>query len=72
MQELIEIIERLENRIEVLEKLIDLKELVIPVDGKLVVDNRPTEPTGQNGRIFYDTTTDELKAYVNGAWVVLA
>ncbi len=72
MEDLVKIIELLDNRIEVLERLVELKELVIPSDGKFVVDNRPTEPTGQSGRIFYDTTTDELKAYVNGAWVVLA
>ena len=71
MEELVEIIQMLEDRIDVLERLIALTDIVIPSEGKFVVDNRPTEPTGSNGRIFYDTTTDELKAYVNGAWTVI-
>jgi len=36
---------------------------------KVVIDNLATDPTGAEGRIYFNTVTDKLKLYANGAWV---
>jgi hypothetical protein len=32
------------------------------------VGSKPSDPTGSNGMIYYDSTNNRLRAYVNGAW----
>lgn len=71
MDEFVNIIEGLEKRIEGLERLVDLKNITIPTDGKLVVDSQTSDPTVENGRIYYNTTTNKLRGAENGAWVDL-
>ena len=68
MEELVAIITGLEKRIEALELLVQIKNLTLPTDGKLVVDNRAIDPTGTNGRIYYNTTSNVFRVYENGAW----
>jgi hypothetical protein len=68
MEEIVQIIKDLQTRVELLERLVDIKELVIPVDGKLVVDNRASDPPTEDGRIYYNTTTNKFKVCENGSW----
>jgi hypothetical protein len=68
MDELIKIINDLRKRIEVLERSSTARKVTIPIDGKLVVDSQTTDPTVQNGRIYYNTTTNKLRGCENGTW----
>jgi hypothetical protein len=68
MEEIVQIIKDLQARVELLERLIDIKELVIPVDGKLIVDIRATDPSAEDGRIYYNSTADKFKVCENGSW----
>lgn len=68
MDELIKIINDLRKRIELLERSSTARKVTIPIDGKLVVDSQSTDPTVQNGRIYYNTTTNKLRGCENGAW----
>ena len=60
MEELITIIENLEKRIETLERLVSLKEITIPTGGKLVVNTETADPTGENGQIIYNSTSNKF------------
>lgn len=68
MEDLVEIIEALEKRIELLERLVSLREITIPAGGKIVVNNETSDPTGENGQIIYNTTSNKFRVYENGAW----
>lgn len=68
MDELLTIIKDLRKRIELLERSSTARKVTIPVDGKLVVDNQTTDPTAQNGRIYYNSTTNKLRGCENGSW----
>lgn len=66
MDELVKYIKELEARVERLERGITLREVEIPSDGKMVVDNRSGAPTTENGRIYYDTAAHKYKGFENG------
>jgi len=68
MEELMQLIKDLTTRLEALERLLENREIILPPDGKLVVDNRATDPTGTNGRIYYNTTSNKFKGYEGGSW----
>lgn len=68
MEELVQMIQSLERRIEALERFLDNKEVVIPSDGKLIVDNRASDPTGETGKIYYNTTSGKFRVYAGGSW----
>ena len=68
MEELIKIFTELKHRIELLERLISLSKIVIPTDGKLVVDSQTTDPTPENGRIYYNTNLNKYRVCENGVW----
>ena len=68
MDDLVLLIQELQKKIEQLERLVDIKNLMIPADGKLVLDNRATDPTAENGRIYYNTTAHKFKVCENGSW----
>ena len=68
MEEIALLLKELEKRIENLERLLENKEVIIPPDGKLVVDNRASDPTGSEGRIYMNTTTSKLRVYTGGLW----
>lgn len=68
MEELIKIFTELKQRIELLERLISLSKVVIPIDGKLVVDSQSADPTPENGRIYYSTTLHKFRVCENGIW----
>ena len=51
MDELITLFKELRDRIELLERLIALEKIVIPPEGKLVVDLQSSDPPAQKGRI---------------------
>lgn len=68
MEELIKIFTELKQRIELLERLISLSKIVIPTDGKLVVDSQIADPAPENGRIYYNTTLNKYRVCENGVW----
>ncbi|QQG43388.1 MAG: hypothetical protein HYW45_04330 [Candidatus Daviesbacteria bacterium] len=68
MEELIKIFTELKQRIELLERLIALSKIVIPTDGKLVVDLQTADPSPENGRIYYNTTLHKFRVCENGVW----
>ena len=41
------------------------------IQNALTLGNLATDPTGANGRIYYNTTTNKFRGYENGAWVNL-
>jgi hypothetical protein len=68
MEELTKIINDLKARIELLERLVNLKNITIPDDGKIVVDKKVVDPTAENGRIYYNTASNKYKVTENGVW----
>lgn len=68
MDELLAIIKDLRKRIELLERSSTARKITIPADGKLVVDSQSVDPAVQNGRIYYNTTSNKLRGCENGAW----
>jgi hypothetical protein len=68
MDELIRIIKDLQARIEILERASTIRKITIPTDGKLVVDSQASDPTVENGRIYYNTATNKYKVCENGVW----
>lgn len=48
-----------------------LTNVVIPTDGKLVVETRASDPAVENGRIYYNSATHKLRGCENGAWANL-
>lgn len=68
MDELVEIIETLKKRVGLLERLVALKNITIPSDGKFVVDSQIADPSIENGRIYYNTTSNKFRVCENGAW----
>jgi len=72
MDELAQIIKELEKRIEALERKAELTKITIPSDGKLVVDSQASDPTAENGRIYYNTTTNTFKVCRNNTWYTIS
>ncbi len=68
MDELVKIIKDLQARIEILERASTVRKITIPSDGKLVVDSQASDPTAQNGRIYYNTVSNKYKVCENGTW----
>ena len=66
MEELVELVLELERRIDQLERQLALKDIVLPVDGKLVVDLRASDPTAQKGRIYFNTTSNKYRVSEDG------
>lgn len=62
------IIKSLTDRVDRLEKSNQVKNLTIPTGGKFVVDTETGDPAVQNGRIYYNSSTNKLRKCVNGAW----
>lgn len=68
MEEIVLLVQTLQRRIEELERLLDIRNVVIPADGKLVVESRASDPPAENGRIYYNTATNKYKVSENGVW----
>lgn len=66
MEELVLLIQTLQRRIEELERLLDIRNVVIPADGKLVVDLRASDPAPQKGRIYFNTTLNKYRVSEDG------
>jgi hypothetical protein len=56
------------TRLDRLEKSNQAKNLKIPAGGKFVVDTETADPPVENGRIYYNSSTNKLRKCVNGAW----
>lgn len=68
MDELVRIIKELQARVELLERATTIRKVTIPSDGKLAVDSQASDPSVQNGRIYYNTSTNKYKVCENGVW----
>lgn len=68
MDELIAIFTELKTRIELLERLIALSKIIIPPEGKFIVDHQASDPDPEDGRIYYNTTLHKYRACENGVW----
>ncbi len=66
--DLFEQIKQLEDRIKSLESGNQNKKIIIPTGGKIVVDAETSDPTVENGRIYYNTTTKKFRQCIDGAW----
>lgn len=65
-------IKRLEARIQALERASQIKNVKIPSGGKLVVNIETSDPSAETGKIYYNSSTNELKVYKNGSWRTIA
>lgn len=66
MEELVELVQELNRRIDQLERQLDLRNIVIPLDGKLVVDLKTSDPTAEKGRIYFNTTLNKYRVSEDG------
>lgn len=65
---LLEYIKKLEERIQALERASQIKNVKIPAGGKIVVNAVASDPPVENGKIYYNTTTNKYKVCENGTW----
>jgi hypothetical protein len=56
------------RRLKALEAVRIIKNLVIPNDGKFVVDKRASDPAVEEGRIYYNTVSKKHRGCDNAAW----
>jgi C1q domain len=61
-------IKGLEERIKSLEGGNQTRNLVIPTGGKFTVDTESADPTVENGRIYYNSTSKKYRVCKDGAW----
>lgn len=61
-------IKGLEERIKSLEGGNQNRNIVIPTGGKLTVDTESADPTVENGRIYYKSSTARFRGCQGGAW----
>lgn len=66
MEELVLIVQTLQRRVEELERLLDIRNVVIPADGKLVVESRASDPAAEKGRIYFNTTVNKYRVSEDG------
>lgn len=67
MEEIVELIQSLKDRIDQLERLVDIRNVVIPDDGKLIVDKRASDPLAEKGRIYFNTTLNKYRVSEDGS-----
>lgn len=65
---LLEYIKKLEERIQALERASQIKNVKIPTGGKIVVNSVASDPPVENGKIYYNTTSNKYKVCENGTW----
>lgn len=68
MDKFLELLQSFRKRLDKLERLISLTKISVPTDGWLVVDSQTADPPVDNGRIYYNTTTNKFRVCENGAW----
>lgn len=66
MEELVKLVQELNRRIDQLERQLDLKNIVLPPDGQLIVDNRASDPVATKGRIYFNTTLNKYRVSEDG------
>lgn len=66
MEELVLLVQTLQRRVEDLERLLDIRNVVIPDDGKLAVDKKSSDPIAEKGRIYFNTTLNKYRVSEDG------
>lgn len=61
-------IKDLEKRVSALERASQIKNVKIPTGGKLVINAESADPPVENGKIYYNTSTNKLKKCEGGTW----
>lgn len=67
-KDIFEIIKKLEQRIQALERASQIKNITIPSGGKFVLDAEASDPPVQNGRMYYNTTSGKIRKCEGGVW----
>lgn len=65
---ILEEIKDLKKRVQSLERASQIKNVKIPTGGRIVVNSEAADPPVQNGKIYYNTTTNKYKVCENGTW----
>ncbi len=67
-KDILQKINDLEKRIEALERSSQIKDVKIPTGGKLVANSESSDPPVENGKIYYNSTTNTLRKCTNNVW----
>ncbi|MDQ3098897.1 MAG: hypothetical protein M3Q44_04065 [bacterium] len=67
-KDLLQIIADLQKRVDALERSNQSKNIQIPSGGSLVLNGENSDPSVQNGKIYYNKTTHKFRKCTNGAW----
>lgn len=67
-KDLLAYIASLEKRIQALEKANQVKNVKIPTGGKIVINAEASDPPVENGKIYFNTTSNKLKKCEGGVW----
>lgn len=67
-EDIIQLIKKLEQRIEALERANQTKNIKIPSGGKFVVNTEISDPPVENGKVYYNSTSNKLRKCTNCAW----
>ena len=66
--DIITLIKDLRDRVDSLERANQIKNIKIPSGGKFVVNSEVSDPPIENGKMYYNTTSNKLRKCANGAW----
>ncbi len=67
-KDIITYIKDLEQRIKSLEGASQIKSITIPSGGKFVLDVLAADPPVQNGRMYYNSTSNKIRKCEGGTW----
>lgn len=65
---LLDHIKKLEERVQALERASQIKNVKIPTGGKFVLNVESSDPPVENGKMYYNSTTNKIRKCANGAW----
>ena len=67
-KDIIAYIKQLEARVQALERTSQIKNITIPSGGKFVLDVLAADPPVQNGRMYYNSTSNKIRKCEGGTW----
>jgi hypothetical protein len=69
MNEFLDLLTNFRKRIEALENFSQIKNLLMPADGKFVPPKRASAPASPvSGETYYDTTLNKTRTWDGSAW----